>query len=90
MRGWICGCRGRGTDSNWQAGEPLDGGKEPVSPGPRCWFADAEGQLMVAASAGMDDSTVQSLNGWGEGVVAAERSGGRPARGWRVGSAGGE
>jgi signal transduction histidine kinase len=35
----------------------------------------AEGKLVVAASAGMDDSTVQSLNAWGEGV-AAERSGG--------------
>jgi signal transduction histidine kinase len=37
---------------------------------------DAQGELIVAASAGMDDSTVQSLKGWGEGVVAAERSGG--------------
>jgi signal transduction histidine kinase len=37
---------------------------------------DAEGKLIVAASAGMEDSTVQSLNAWGEGVVAAERGGG--------------
>src|SRR5260370_37041435 len=37
---------------------------------------DAEGKVIVAASAGMDDSTVQALNGWGEGVVAAERGGG--------------
>ena len=37
---------------------------------------DAQGQLIVAASAGMDDSTVQALKRWGEGVVAAERSGG--------------
>src|SRR5882757_1591622 len=36
----------------------------------------AEGKLVVAASAGMDDLTAQSLNAWGEGVVAAERSGG--------------
>jgi signal transduction histidine kinase len=37
---------------------------------------DAEGKLIVAASAGMDDSAVQALNAWGEGVVAAERGGG--------------
>ena len=37
---------------------------------------DAQGQLIVAASVGMDDSTVHSLKGWGEGVVAAERGGG--------------
>jgi signal transduction histidine kinase len=37
---------------------------------------DAEGKLVVAASAGMDDSAVQALNGWGEGVVAVERGGG--------------
>jgi signal transduction histidine kinase len=36
---------------------------------------DAEGRLLVAASAGMDDSTVQSLNAWAEGVMAAERNG---------------
>jgi len=35
---------------------------------------DAEGKLIVAASAGMDDSAVQALNAWGEGV-AAERGG---------------
>jgi signal transduction histidine kinase len=37
---------------------------------------DARGQLMVAASAGMDDATVHSLKSWGEGFVAAERTGG--------------
>jgi signal transduction histidine kinase len=37
---------------------------------------DTQGALMVAASVGMDDSMVQSLRGWGEGVVRAERSGG--------------
>ena len=37
---------------------------------------DAEGKLIVAASAGMDDSTVQSLKGWGEDFSAAERGGG--------------
>jgi signal transduction histidine kinase len=37
---------------------------------------DAEGKLVVAASAGMDDSAVQALNDWGEGVVAGERGGG--------------
>jgi signal transduction histidine kinase len=41
---------------------------------------DTEGRLVVAASAGMDDSTVQSLNAWGEGVAAAERGGGADAR----------
>jgi signal transduction histidine kinase len=48
------------------------------SPFPRAamLIRDVEGQLMVAASVGMDDSMVQSLKGWGEGVVAAERSGG--------------
>jgi len=34
---------------------------------------NAEGRLSVAASSGMDDSTVQSLNAWGEGVAASER-----------------
>jgi signal transduction histidine kinase len=53
---------------------------------------DAEGKLVVAASAGMDDSVARSLNAWGEGVVAAERGGGRGVRrgdgglGVRVGS----
>jgi signal transduction histidine kinase len=37
---------------------------------------DAEGQLAVAASAGMDDATVQSLNAWADVVSAAERNGG--------------
>jgi signal transduction histidine kinase len=37
---------------------------------------DAEGKLVVGASAGMDDSAVQALNDWGEGVVAGERGGG--------------
>jgi signal transduction histidine kinase len=37
---------------------------------------DAEGRLVVAASAGMEDSAVQALNAWGEGIVAAERGGG--------------
>ena len=37
---------------------------------------DARGQLMVAASAGMDDATAHSLKSWGEGFVAAERAGG--------------
>jgi signal transduction histidine kinase len=35
---------------------------------------DAGGRLSVTASAGMDDSTVQLLNGWGAGV-AGERDG---------------
>ncbi|MCU1252455.1 MAG: hypothetical protein JWQ49_5484 [Edaphobacter sp.] len=37
---------------------------------------DAPGPLVVAATTGMDDPMVQSLKVWGEGVVAAERSGG--------------
>jgi signal transduction histidine kinase len=41
---------------------------------------DADGRLVVAASAGMDDLTVQSLKGWGEGLSATERGGG-PRRG---------
>jgi signal transduction histidine kinase len=41
---------------------------------------NAEGKLVVAASAGMDDSAVQSLNAWGEGVVTEERSGGSGVR----------
>jgi signal transduction histidine kinase len=36
---------------------------------------DAEGRLAVTASSGMDDSTVQSLNAWGERVAAGERGG---------------
>jgi signal transduction histidine kinase len=36
---------------------------------------DAEGRLVVAASAGMEYSAVQALNGWGESVVAGERGG---------------
>jgi signal transduction histidine kinase len=40
----------------------------------------ADGTLTVTASAGMDDATVQGLNAWGEGVVAAERSGGAGVR----------
>jgi len=34
-----------------------------------------EGRLTVAGSAGMDDSTIGLLNGWGEGVGEQERSG---------------
>ncbi len=41
---------------------------------------DAEGRLVVAASAGMDDMTVQSLNAWGDVVTAAERNGGSGVR----------
>ena len=41
---------------------------------------DAEGRLVVAASAGMDDMTVQSLNVWGDVVTAAERNGGSGVR----------
>ena len=41
---------------------------------------DAEGRLVVAASAGMDDATVQSLNAWGDVVTAAERNGGSGVR----------
>ncbi len=36
---------------------------------------DADGRFSVAASAGMDDATVESLNVWGKGVAAEERSG---------------
>ena len=36
---------------------------------------DAEGRLSVAASAGMDDLTVQSLNAWGAGAAAGDRDG---------------
>jgi signal transduction histidine kinase len=36
---------------------------------------DAEGRLIVAASAGMDDLTVQSLSAWGDGIRAMERDG---------------
>jgi signal transduction histidine kinase len=41
----------------------------------------ADGTLTVAASAGMDEVTVHSLNAWGESVVAEERSGGGGRRG---------
>jgi signal transduction histidine kinase len=37
---------------------------------------DAGGALSVAASAGMEETTVESLNAWAEGVVEAERRGG--------------
>jgi signal transduction histidine kinase len=40
-----------------------------------------EGKLVVAASAGMDDAMVQSLNAWGEGVAAEERGGSGVRRG---------
>jgi signal transduction histidine kinase len=36
----------------------------------------AGGVLAVAASSGMEEATVESLNGWAEGVVEAERRGG--------------
>jgi signal transduction histidine kinase len=39
-----------------------------------------EGKLVVAASAGMDDAMVQSLNAWGAGVAAEERGGGSGVR----------
>lgn len=41
---------------------------------------DAERRLVVAASTGMDDATVQSLNAWGDVVTAAERNGGGGVR----------
>src|SRR5271170_1891648 len=37
---------------------------------------DAGGGFSVAASAGMEETTVESLNEWAEGVVEAERKGG--------------
>ncbi|WP_183809612.1 sensor histidine kinase [Tunturibacter empetritectus] len=37
---------------------------------------DAGGALSVAANAGMEETTVESLNAWAEGVVEAERRGG--------------
>ncbi|WP_353069754.1 HAMP domain-containing sensor histidine kinase [Tunturibacter empetritectus] len=37
---------------------------------------DAAGVLAVAANAGMEEMTVESLNAWAEGVVEAERRGG--------------
>ncbi|MBB5340196.1 signal transduction histidine kinase [Edaphobacter lichenicola] len=37
---------------------------------------DAGGVLAVAARAGMEETTVESLNAWAEGVVEAERRGG--------------
>ncbi|NYF50490.1 sensor histidine kinase [Tunturiibacter gelidoferens] len=37
---------------------------------------DAGGVLAVTASAGMEETTVESLNAWAEGVVEAERRGG--------------
>jgi signal transduction histidine kinase len=40
----------------------------------------ADGRISVAASAGMDDATVGSLNAWGERVAAEERSGGARVR----------
>jgi signal transduction histidine kinase len=51
-----------------------------------------DGKLVVAASAGMDDTMVHSLNAWGEGIAAEERGGGSGVRrgdgglGVRVGS----
>lgn len=39
-----------------------------------------DGRLSVAASAGMDASTVQLLDAWGVGIVTAERSSGRSVR----------
>jgi len=41
---------------------------------------DAEERLFVAASAGLEDFTVELLNAWGERVVAEERSGGPSVR----------
>ena len=37
---------------------------------------EADGGFSVAASSGMEETTVQSLNEWAEGVVEAERKGG--------------
>lgn len=42
---------------------------------------DAEGQLVVAGSTGMDDQTVTAVQAWGEQMVEAERSGGAAMRG---------
>src|SRR5205814_1849869 len=46
--------------------------------------------LIVGASVGMDDATLESLKGWGEGVLAGERGGsgrrGDGGLGVRVGS----
>jgi signal transduction histidine kinase len=53
---------------------------------------DADGRFSVAASTGMDDATVESLNAWGKSVAAEERSGGARVRrgggglGMRVGT----
>ena len=41
---------------------------------------DAEGGLIVGASAGIDDSTMQLLNAWGERIAAVERDGGARVR----------
>ena len=41
---------------------------------------EAEGRFSVAANAGMDDATVESLNMWGMGVVAEESRGGTRVR----------
>jgi hypothetical protein len=41
---------------------------------------DAEGQLYVAGSAGMDQATVAALRQWGERVVEEERKGGEGAK----------
>ncbi|WP_433984594.1 hypothetical protein RBB78_07810 [Tunturiibacter empetritectus] len=45
---------------------------------------DAGRVLSVAASAGMEETTVESLNAWAEGVVEAERRGGIGTRRGRV------
>jgi signal transduction histidine kinase len=42
-------------------------------------IGSAEGRLTVSASFGMDESTVQSLNAWGE-MIATERAGGESVR----------
>jgi signal transduction histidine kinase len=51
---------------------------------------DGEGKLIVGASVGMEEATVESLKSWGEGVLAAERGGsvrrGDGGLGVRVGS----
>ena len=36
---------------------------------------DEQGKLVVGASSGMDEATVESLQGWGEGVLAGEGGG---------------
>ena len=51
---------------------------------------DERGKLIVGASVGMEEATVESLKSWGEGVLAAERGGsvrrGDGGLGVRVGS----